>query len=187
MSNRLLRSWWTAGAHSVKVKRATTVRGSSWATKPSRSAQLPGRTSITARSKRRVSAAKAAFIHYATIPSCGLSRVVVCQALFQGSRKKILGIVRRARRDAMLGLMETPINYFFNERSDPRTLEAFTRRPLAAHLSAYAQVVRARVYRQLGPVTTSHPRVLQPLVAKQGTRCGDDPFVDDRTLRALPT
>jgi hypothetical protein len=35
--------------------------------------------------------------------------------------------------------METPINHFFNERSDPRTLEAFTRGPLAAHLSAYAQ------------------------------------------------
>jgi len=39
----------------------------------------------------------------------------------------------------MLGFMETPISHFFNERSDPRTLEAFTRGPLAAHLSAYAQ------------------------------------------------
>ena len=40
----------------------------------------------------------------------------------------------------MLGFMETPINHFFDERSsNPRTLEAFTRGPLAAHLSAYAQ------------------------------------------------
>ena len=39
----------------------------------------------------------------------------------------------------MLGFMETPINHFFNERSDPRTLEALTRGPLAAHLGAYAQ------------------------------------------------
>src|SRR6516164_7384408 len=39
----------------------------------------------------------------------------------------------------MLGFMETPINYFFNERSNPRTLEAFTRGPLAAQLSDYAQ------------------------------------------------
>ena len=40
----------------------------------------------------------------------------------------------------MLGFMETPINHFFDERSsNPRTLEAFTESPLAAHLSAYAQ------------------------------------------------
>jgi site-specific recombinase XerD len=39
----------------------------------------------------------------------------------------------------MLGFMETPINHFFNERIGWKTLEAFTRGPLAAHLSAYAQ------------------------------------------------
>jgi site-specific recombinase XerD len=39
----------------------------------------------------------------------------------------------------MVGFMDTPINRFFNQRSDPRTLEAFTRGPLAAHLNAYAQ------------------------------------------------
>src|SRR6516162_8680847 len=39
----------------------------------------------------------------------------------------------------MLGFMETPINHFFNERIGSKTLEAFTRGPLAAHLSAYAQ------------------------------------------------
>jgi integrase/recombinase XerD len=74
LSNRLLRSWWTTGGHSVKVKRATTVRGSSWATKPSRSAQLPGRTSITAQSKRAVCAAKAAFIHCGIVLQPTLSK-----------------------------------------------------------------------------------------------------------------
>ena len=39
----------------------------------------------------------------------------------------------------MLGSMQTPINYFFNERIDSKTLEAFAGGPLAMHLSAYAQ------------------------------------------------
>jgi integrase len=71
LSNRLLKElvdYWQAQRQG---KRATIVRGSSWATKPSRSVQLPARTSITAQSKRAVCAAKAAFIHYATIPSSG--------------------------------------------------------------------------------------------------------------------
>lgn len=35
--------------------------------------------------------------------------------------------------------MKNPLNHFFNERRNPRTLEAFARGPLAAHVSAYAQ------------------------------------------------
>jgi hypothetical protein len=38
----------------------------------------------------------------------------------------------------MVGFMDTSISRFFNQRSDPRTLETFTRGPLAAHLNAYA-------------------------------------------------
>jgi len=43
------------------------------------------------------------------------------------------------QRDAMLGLMQTSLNYFFNERTDPRTLDTLTRGLLAARLKAYAQ------------------------------------------------
>ena len=46
----------------------------------------------------------------------------------------------------MLGFMETPLNYFFNERSDPRTLDALTRGPLVAHLKAYAQQLHDQGY-----------------------------------------
>src|SRR6516225_2100042 len=35
--------------------------------------------------------------------------------------------------------MQTPINHFFDERIDSKTLEAFASGPLAAHLGAYAQ------------------------------------------------
>ena len=46
----------------------------------------------------------------------------------------------------MLGFMETPLNHFFNERSDPRTLDALTRGPLAAHLRTYAQQLHDQGY-----------------------------------------
>jgi hypothetical protein len=46
----------------------------------------------------------------------------------------------------MLGFMETPLNRFFNERSDPRTLDALTRGPLATHLRAYAQQLHDQGY-----------------------------------------
>jgi len=35
--------------------------------------------------------------------------------------------------------METPFDYFFNDRTNPRTIEALRRGPLAAPLEAYAQ------------------------------------------------
>jgi hypothetical protein len=50
------------------------------------------------------------------------------------------------QREAMLGLMETPLTYFFNERTDPRTLETLTRGPLAAPLKAYAQQLHDQGY-----------------------------------------
>src|SRR6202049_5350372 len=46
----------------------------------------------------------------------------------------------------MLGFMETPLNHFFSERSDPRTLDALRRGPLAAHLRTYAQQVNDQGY-----------------------------------------
>ena len=46
----------------------------------------------------------------------------------------------------MLGFMEIPLNHFFNERSDPRTLDALTRGPLAAHLRTYAQQLHDQGY-----------------------------------------
>ena len=46
----------------------------------------------------------------------------------------------------MLGFMDTPLNHFFNERSDPRTLDALTRGPLAAHLRTYAQQLHDQGY-----------------------------------------
>src|ERR1700751_1888036 len=46
----------------------------------------------------------------------------------------------------MLGFMETPLNHFFSERSDPRTLDALTRGPLAAHLRTYAQQLHDQGY-----------------------------------------
>ncbi len=46
----------------------------------------------------------------------------------------------------MLGFMETPLNHFFNERSDPRTLDALIRGPLAAHLRTYAQQLHDQGY-----------------------------------------
>ena len=52
----------------------------------------------------------------------------------QGFGLEKLGIVRAKQRQAMLGVMETPLNYFFTERTDPRTLETLTRGPLAAPL-----------------------------------------------------
>jgi site-specific recombinase XerD len=57
-----------------------------------------------------------------------------------------LGIVRATQREAMLALMETPLNYFFNERTDPRTLDTLTRGPLAAPLKAYAQQLHDQGY-----------------------------------------
>jgi hypothetical protein len=39
----------------------------------------------------------------------------------------------------MLGLMQTRLNYFFNERTDSRTLDTLTRGLLAARSKAYAQ------------------------------------------------
>jgi hypothetical protein len=50
------------------------------------------------------------------------------------------------RRCAMLGFMETPLNQFFNERSDPSTLEALTSGPLAAYLITYAQQLHDQGY-----------------------------------------
>jgi site-specific recombinase XerD len=46
----------------------------------------------------------------------------------------------------MLGLMETPLNYFLTERTDPRTLDTLTRGPLAAPLKAYAQQLHDQGY-----------------------------------------
>ena len=46
----------------------------------------------------------------------------------------------------MLGFMDTPLNHFFDERSDPRTLDALTRGPLAAHLRTYAQQLHDQGY-----------------------------------------
>ena len=46
----------------------------------------------------------------------------------------------------MLGFMETPLNHFFSERSDPRTLDALIRGPLAAHLRTYAQQLHDQGY-----------------------------------------
>jgi site-specific recombinase XerD len=46
----------------------------------------------------------------------------------------------------MLGFMEAPLNHFFNERSDPRTLDVLTGSPLAAHLKAYAQQLHDQGY-----------------------------------------
>jgi hypothetical protein len=42
--------------------------------------------------------------------------------------------------------MQTPLNYFCNERTDPRTLDTLTRGLLAAHLKAYAQQLHDRGY-----------------------------------------
>jgi hypothetical protein len=68
-----------------------------------------------------------------------------------------LGIVRAMQRDAMLGLMQTPLNYFFNERTDPRTLGTLTRGLLAARLKAYAlQAARPRVRCPDKPVATAN-------------------------------
>jgi site-specific recombinase XerD len=64
LSNRLLKElvdYWRA------QRQGKTGHDSPWLTKPSRSARLPARTSITAQSKRAVCAAKAAFIHYAIV------------------------------------------------------------------------------------------------------------------------
>jgi hypothetical protein len=46
----------------------------------------------------------------------------------------------------MLGFMETPLNHFFNERSDPRTLDALIRGPLSVHLRTYAQQLHDQGY-----------------------------------------
>jgi site-specific recombinase XerD len=46
----------------------------------------------------------------------------------------------------MLGFMETPLNHFFNEHSDPSTREALTHGPLAAHLKVYAQQLHDQGY-----------------------------------------
>src|SRR3984893_19013293 len=46
----------------------------------------------------------------------------------------------------MLGFMKTPLNHFFSDRSDPRTLDALTRGPLAAHLRTYAQQLHDQGY-----------------------------------------
>jgi site-specific recombinase XerD len=46
----------------------------------------------------------------------------------------------------MLGVMETPLSYFFNERIDPRTLAALTDAPLAGDLRAYAQWLHDQGY-----------------------------------------
>jgi hypothetical protein len=46
----------------------------------------------------------------------------------------------------MLGFMEAPLNHFFNERIDPRTLDGLTRSPLAAYLKAYAQHLHDQGY-----------------------------------------
>jgi hypothetical protein len=46
----------------------------------------------------------------------------------------------------MLGFMETPLSHFFSERSDPRTLDALTRGPLAAHLRTYVQQLHDQGY-----------------------------------------
>jgi site-specific recombinase XerD len=46
----------------------------------------------------------------------------------------------------MLGVMETPFSYFFNERIDPRTFAALTDAPLAGSLRAYAQWLHDQGY-----------------------------------------
>jgi site-specific recombinase XerD len=46
----------------------------------------------------------------------------------------------------MLGVMQTPFSYFFNERIDPRTLAALTDAPLAGDLRAYAQWLHDQGY-----------------------------------------
>ena len=82
----------------------------------------------------------------ATIPGSGLSRVVVDQGLFSRipERKTRHSPDNAALRDA--GFMETPLNRFFNERSDPRTLDALTSGPLAAPLNTYAQQLHDQGY-----------------------------------------
>ncbi len=42
--------------------------------------------------------------------------------------------------------MDKPFDYFFNDRTNPRTIEALTRGPLASSLEAYAQRVREDGY-----------------------------------------
>src|SRR5438552_19015616 len=39
----------------------------------------------------------------------------------------------------MLEAMKTPLNHFFNERTDPKTLDILTRGPLSPQLMVYAQ------------------------------------------------
>jgi hypothetical protein len=56
--------------------------------------------------------------------------------------------------------MQTPLNYFCNERTDPRTLDTVTRGLLAAHLKAYAQQLHDRGYAvQDRPVATANLQV----------------------------
>ena len=42
--------------------------------------------------------------------------------------------------------METPFDYFFNDRTNPQTIEALRGGPLASPLEAYAQRLREDGY-----------------------------------------
>lgn len=44
------------------------------------------------------------------------------------------------------GRMETPFDYFFNDRTNPRTIEALTSGPLASRLKTYAERLREDGY-----------------------------------------
>jgi len=42
--------------------------------------------------------------------------------------------------------MDTPFDYFFNDRTNPRTIEALSSGPLASPLEAYAQRLHENGY-----------------------------------------
>jgi hypothetical protein len=42
--------------------------------------------------------------------------------------------------------MDTPFDYFFNDRTNPRTIEALSSGPLASPLEAYARRLRENGY-----------------------------------------
>jgi len=60
---------------------------------------------------------------------------------FQGIWLEILGIVRGTSSSAMLGLMESPLHHFFDDRTDEATLDALMRGRLVRRS---AQKLRSR-------------------------------------------
>jgi hypothetical protein len=56
-----------------------------------------------------------------TIPSSGLSRVIVCQALF------LRNLARNIRHRPRNAVMESSLHHFFDDRTDAAALDALMR------------------------------------------------------------